>query len=215
MAAKRTTGAAQRGGRSGASAQKGRDKASATRVPTPLRGSARGDIVGLFIAVLAIAMMVAVVSPSSAPVTYATHYVLQLVFGAGALLFPLSLLIFAATFFVDIDNAMALRITLGLTLVVVSLLSIVSLNVAGAEANPDLVLDVDVAMEAGGYVGGGIAWALLKTVGLLVGDVVLGGFIVAGVVVSGFSISGAVSTVREKAADDHTDRQQRLQSYLF
>ena len=92
MAAKRTTGAAQRGGRSGASAQKGRGKASATRVPTPLRGSARGDIVGLFIAVLAIAMMVAVVSPSSAPVTYATHYVLQLVFGAGALLFPLSLL---------------------------------------------------------------------------------------------------------------------------
>ena len=63
--------------------------------PLRLTGTAN-DIVGLLLVVLAVALMVALLLPSSAPVTRTCGEVLVLCFGSGALLFPAALLAFAA-----------------------------------------------------------------------------------------------------------------------
>jgi S-DNA-T family DNA segregation ATPase FtsK/SpoIIIE len=63
--------------------------------------------------------------------------------------------------------------------------------------NPDLIFGSNALMAQGGYVGGGIAWALLRLVGRGIAFVVLGGLIVAGAALIGFSITAVVSTVKE------------------
>ncbi len=165
-----------------------------------LRGSAGGDIVGLVLAVLAIAMVISLAAPSSAPVTRAMGSFLTTCFGAGAFLFPVALFVYAMTFFLDTDEPLSGRLALGLTLIIVSILSLISLNAAGAESTPDLVISPASVGRLGGYVGGGVAWVLLKSVGRWVGVAILVGTIIAGIVVCGFSISGAVTKVRSKAS---------------
>ena len=189
MATRKKT-ANTRGSRSNAR----RGKAAAQAMPR--LGGTANDIVGLLLVVIAIAMGVALLLPSSAPVTRITGEVLVMLFGAGALLFPVALGIFALTFFIGDDEPLSGRVAFGLTLITLSVLSIVSITYPGAEVASDLVLDHEVLKMRGGYVGGGIAWGLLQTVGREVGLVVLIGTIVAGVVICGFSISDAVSRLK-------------------
>ena len=181
----------------GASASRGRSAAAAVARPR-LSGPAN-DIVGLLLGVLAVAMAVALRMPSQAPVTHITGEALILLFGGGALLFPLALLLFALTFFVGDGEAISGRVACGLALITIAVLSLVSITTPGAPQDLNLVLEHQVLRERGGYVGGGIAWSLLKTVGREVGVVVLVGAIIAGVVICGFSISNAVARVRSGA----------------
>ncbi|MBP3893294.1 MAG: DUF87 domain-containing protein [Atopobiaceae bacterium] len=157
-----------------------------------LSGTAN-DIVGLMLVVLSVAMVVSLMLPSTAPVTHITGEALTLLFGTGALLFPAALFIFAMTFFTEEDERLSARVAFGLALITLSVLSIVSITCAGAETDSSIVLAHDVLRERGGYLGGGIAWSLLQTVGREVGLVVLIGAIIAGVVICGFSISDAVA----------------------
>ncbi len=191
---------AARGGSAAAGRQAQRRQAS-PKTPARMRGSAGGDILGLLIAVIAIAMMLALASPSDAPVTSAVGNFLKLCFGKGAFLFPASLLIFGITFFLDVDDPISGRVALGLALIVVSVLSLISLNVPGAEADPSIVVSMDRVSDLGGFVGGGVAWGLLVLVGVGVGDVILGGIIAVGIVICGFSISGMVTRMRRGAMD--------------
>ena len=200
MASRKSGSSANKRSRSKSASSKAR---SAQRMNEPvfssLRGSAGGDIVGLVLAVLAIAMVISLAAPSSAPVTHAMGALLTTCFGAGAFLFPVALFVFAMTFFLDDEDPISGRIALGLTLIIVSLLSLISINAAGAESLPDLVIAPASVGRLGGYVGGGVAWALLKSVGRWVGIAILVGTIIAGVVVCGFSISGTVKKMRGKA----------------
>ena len=175
-------------------------KAQRQAVAIPRLGSTANDIVGLLLVVLAVAMIVALQMPSPAPVTYVTGEALELLFGAGAMLFPITLLVFALTFFIDNDEPLSGRLALGLTLVTLAVLSIVSITYPGAADNSALVLDHEVLRVRGGYVGGGIAWALLRSVGREVGIVVLIGAIIAGIVICGFSITDTVARVSEGIA---------------
>lgn len=168
-------------------------RASEAAVP----GSARNDIAGVVLAVVAIAMLVALVAPTSAVVTHTTAQVLTLCFGVGAILCPVALFLFALTFFVESEGPLGERAALGLLLIVLALLSMISVNAPGAAADPSLVVGSEVVPHAGGYVGGLIAWALLTFLGQVVANVVLVGAIVAGVVVCGFSISGLVEHVQD------------------
>ncbi len=192
MAARRKTGGGSRGRRQ-----------AAAPVRRPLLTGVANDIVGLLVVIVAIAMAVSLMLPSSAPVTHVTGEILVMLFGAGALLFPAALLIFALTFFIDDERPLSGRIAFGLALITLSVLSIVSITYPGASTNLTLVLDHEILRARGGYVGGGIAWALLSTVGREVGLVVLVGSIVAGVVVCGFSISDAVTRLRSGARAAH------------
>ena len=175
------------------SGARGSSSRASKAAQVPERGSVTGDLVGIALAVVAIAMVVSIVAPSSAVITRAVGNGLELAFGAGAILFPLALLAFSATFFVEDGTLVSGRIAAGLTLVVLAVLAMLSLNLPGAESMPESVVSATVVTGAGGYVGGFIALALLRFLGVIVGNVVLVGLVVTGIVICGFSISDAVS----------------------
>ena len=161
----------------------------------------QNDIAGVALAVVAIALLVSLVSPTSALVAHAVERGLTLCFGVGAILCPITLFVFAVTFFLEGDDSFGGRAALGLLLVSVAVFGLMSLFVPGAEEDPSIVLDQTVLQDAGGYVGGGIAYVLLRLVGKPVGLVLLVGLSVLGAIVCGFSISGLAVRLREGA--DH------------
>lgn len=173
--------------------------------------STRNDIVGVIIAVLAIALFISLITPSSAIVTRTMSAALTSCFGTGALLFPVALFVFAATFFIDEEGPISGRVALGLLLIVLAILAMLSINLPEAELAPDAVITPGILEGAGGYVGGGIAWVLLKLVGRVIGNVILTGMIVAGIVVCGFSISGAVSRLRASASEASEAARERIE----
>ncbi len=163
------------------------------------RASAQNDIIGVVLAVLAVAMLVSLLLPSTALVTHGVSEVLTICFGIGAILCPVSLLLFAVTFFIEGEEPLGTRAALGLALISLAVLSLMSLFVPGAESDPNLVLDPLVLRDAGGYVGGAVAWMLLSLMGQPVGIVFLIGLAVLGVIVCGFSISGFIIRLRQGA----------------
>ena len=205
MPAKRTSNAAK--GRAGAKSGSngGRRGAASTR----LVGTVQGDILGIVIAVGAVALLATLLFPSTAVVSSMLHDFLALSFGAAAPLVPVAIFVFALTFFFDVEEPLSGSIALGLALIVLAILSMLSLNLAGAGADPASVFGEAAAESSGGYVGGALAFCLLELVGPVVGNVILVGVIVAGVVVCGFSVSGAVTKARQRlreAADAHETR---------
>lgn len=207
MPSKRTSNAARGRGASG----KGRGKAPARRPaqPAPALTKTQSDILGVVLAVTAIAMLVSIVSPSSAVVTSAVHDFLALSFGAAAVLVPVALFVFALTFFRGDEGPVSGRVALGLSLIVLAVMAMLSVNLSGASADPSVVFVPATAEIAGGYVGGAVAYCLLCLVGQVIGNVLLAGVVLAGVVVCGFSISDAVARAREGIegiADEHHAR---------
>ncbi|MBR3226728.1 MAG: DNA translocase FtsK, partial [Atopobiaceae bacterium] len=119
--------------------------------------SLQNDIVGVVLAIIAIAMLVSLVAPSGAVITHAVERVLTLCFGVGAILCPLTLFLFSLTFFVEGEEPFGGRAALGLLLVSLSILSLISLFAPGAEEDPSIVLQQEMLQDYGGYVGGGVA----------------------------------------------------------
>ncbi|MCH3968359.1 MAG: DNA translocase FtsK [Atopobiaceae bacterium] len=171
-------------------------------------GTARNDIAGVTCAVLSVAMVLSLVSPSSALVTHACSVGLTMGFGSGALLVPIALFLFSLTFFVRSEKPISARAAVGLSMVVLAVLALLSLNVPGVELMPDSLFQESVLAASGGYVGAGIAWVLVRLVGTVVGDVILAGLIIAGVIVCGFSISDLVLKVR-RSLNSHRAQQVR------
>ena len=204
MPAKRTSNAAKRGG-----ASRSPRRAPQASSPAALAGTVRGDIIGVVLVVLALAMLATILVPTTAVVTSALRDFLALSFGVASPLVPLALLAFACTFFLDGEEGVPGRIALGLALVVLAILAMVSLNMADATASPDAIFAPEAVRLSGGYVGGAVAYCLLELVGPVVGNIVLVGLAVAGVVVCGFSISDAVARARARlseAAQNHEER---------
>lgn len=163
----------------------------------PAMGSGiANDLIGVGIIVVAIAMIVSLVSPSSAIVTHTMAEGLRLGFGEGAILVPFALILFAVTMFLPTDSSLVARVAVGLALVVLSALSMLSILVPGADVDPTVALEAGNAAAYGGYVGSGVAWLLLTYVGQLVGMVLLVGMAVCGIVVCGFSVSNLVLRIR-------------------
>ena len=185
------------------------------RTSLPQADGVANDLIGIGIIVVAVAMIFSLVMPSSAIVTHAMAEGLRLGFGEGALLVPIALLLFAITMFLPTDSALVGRVALGLSLVVLAVLSMLSLMAAGSEEVPEQVLDATLAASTGGYVGAGIAWLMLTFVGRAVGMVLLVGLAVAGIVVCGFSVSNLVMRIQESmgVAAEHLSRaRERVQS---
>ena len=168
--------------------------------------STQNDILGVVLAVVAVAMFVSLVAPTSAIVTSMVGHALTLLFGTGAILAPIALFIFACTFFMDEDGPISGRVAAGLVLIVLAILAMLSLNHPGVSDNPQIALTESTLESAGGYVGGGIAYVLVRLVGLIVGNVILVGVIIAGAVVCGFSISGAVAKIHLRAQEASESR---------
>ena len=75
-----------------------------------------------------------------------------------------------------------------------------SLLTPGASTNGAVLFDANVLASRGGYVGSGIAWALLQLFGEAVSIVLLLGVALAGAVIIGFSLTGAFESLREKGS---------------
>ena len=185
-------------------------KRAAKRTNTKQVSSTQNDIYGVILGVIAAAMFVSLLIPSSAIVTSWVGHALALLFGTGAILVPIALFVFAMTFFMDEDGPISGRVAFGLALIVSANLAMLSLNLPGASEAPDLVLTAGIVESSGGYVGGAIAWVLLNLVGVIVGNVVLVGIIVIGIVVCGFSISGAIASIRRRLDEAAESVQVRL-----
>jgi S-DNA-T family DNA segregation ATPase FtsK/SpoIIIE len=180
--------------------KKGRTAAMPATEPV-VKAGALHDIAGVALIVIAIGMAIALLSPSSAVISAAANTALTLGFGVGAMLVPVSLLCYAVTYFVPTTGPVSTRVALGLTFIVLAILAMLSLTQAGVDLTPALVFDKQRLVEAGGYVGAALAWALLTLVGKNIGLVVLIGLIVVGVVICGFSISSVVAKAHDAAAD--------------
>lgn len=172
---------------------------NANRSQVPMSTEKRNlinDLVGVGIVVIAISMIVAVVMPSNAVVTHAIATGLRLGFGEGALLVPIALILFAITMFLPTDNALVARVAIGLSLVVIAILSMISLMAPVITVAPESILQADVAVLYGGYLGSTIAYGLYLGLGQVVGMVVLVGIAIAGIVVCGFSISNLALRIK-------------------
>lgn len=168
--------------------------------------SAWHDIAGVALIVLAVALLVALMSPSDALVAQAFRTGLVMGFGAGAPLVPCALLLYAITYFVPQDGPFSLRIALGLTLIVAALLAMLSVLATPdglASANADMVFADAVAQTSGGWLGGAVAWVLLTLLGRTISLIVLVGLMIAGIVICGFSISGLVAKIRNASSAAH------------
>lgn len=196
-----------------ASGQRRRQQPQRGRKAMPVREGLtpiQRDLIGVGLVVVAIAMLVSVIAPSSALVTRAAHDALALSFGVAAVLVPIALLMFAITFFLDEDGPVSGRVAIGLALVVLAILGLFSLNMPGANSeHAAVVVQPDRILSAGGYVGGGIAYVLLTLVGTVIGNVVLVGVIITGAVVCGFSISGMVARARGRISQVVENRKER------
>lgn len=155
------------------------------------------DIIGVVLAVVAIALFVCVAVKPEGVLSQAIASGLGLLLGWGAYLLPFLLLGLSATVLVrSSSERLTARTGLGLGILLVALLSLFSLFVPGAEGEPYLVFTPENLVNHGGYVGAGIAWVLLNLLGLTISVILMLGLALIALIVIGFSLSGLISNLR-------------------
>lgn len=174
--------------RSKASAPRGSSRAKASKA-SGLADGARREIAGVVLCAVAIGLLIAVTSTQTGLLSDAIAKALKYSFGIGAYIIPVFVMLWGVSFFVRYGVREA-RTGLGLTLVVLSVISIASLSLGQSALFEPVNL-----VARGGYVGGGMAWLLLESVGLSIGYVILVAVGLIGLVVTGLSISGVVERV--------------------
>ena len=164
-----------------------------------MESSANRDIAGVVIAVIAIASFIAVISPSSAPVTSFVAGFYHLGFGLGAYVLPLVILLFAATLFLGDRSPLNIRSLSGGALIFVAVVSLLSLLAPGTSITTDAMFSPETLSATGGYIGASIAAALQGAFGKTISAVILVGLIVVGLIVIGFSVSEFLEGAAEHA----------------
>ena len=162
-----------------------------------IRGTIKGYIVGIALIVCAVAMVASLVVPSGAIVTRTMAWLLRLCFGRGAILFPTALVVFALGFFFEEGGPISKRSIVGMSMIILAILGLLSINMPLVESHPEAVVNPPVVELYGGYVGGALAWLLLVSVGRAVGNIILAGVIIVGAVVGDFSVLRLAGRVRE------------------
>lgn len=196
-----------RGGKGAGAKQPARNlRANSARVEGPacppdplLDGSAARDILGVVIAVVAVISFIAVVSPTTAPISHAIASFYHLGFGLGAYVLPFALLLFAAGLFLRERAPLNARILAGGGLIFVSLLAMSSLTVTGTDFSTAGMFEATALITSGGYLGAFVASALQQALGKTIAMVVLVGLVVVGLVIIGFSISAFFRNAAEVA----------------
>ncbi|MEE8719473.1 MAG: DNA translocase FtsK 4TM domain-containing protein [Coriobacteriales bacterium] len=161
-----------------------------------LDGRTRHDIAGVVIGVVGVALLIAVLTPTTGVLTRGVSDALHALLGLGAFIVPLAMIVWAITFFIPTQRVLPGRVALGLGLLALSVISILGITTPGAASDPSLLFNSYVLADRGGYVGNGVGWLLLSLMGQAVGIVLLVGVAVAGLVVIGFSFSDALLSLR-------------------
>ncbi|MDO5044922.1 MAG: DNA translocase FtsK 4TM domain-containing protein [Coriobacteriia bacterium] len=178
-----------------------------------LEAGARNDIYGVMIAILGIITLIAVLVPSSALLTTWISDGLHMILGIGAIIIPIALILWALTFFIDTDSKLPARAGLGLLIIMLALVTFIAVYTPGAAEDAMLIFDPRELSARGGYIGGAMAWALIKLIGTTGASVFIVGLILTGLIVLGFSLSGLVERVldffdrqKQKAYERQIDR---------
>ena len=198
-ARKNKQGAASSAAPRGLRANEGRAPVSEHAFDSLMDDTAGRDIAGIAIAVVAVVSFIAVVSPTSAPVSNAIAGFYHLGFGLGAYVLPFALLIFAAGLFLRDRAPLNTRTLLGGSLILLGVLAILSLMVPGTEFATSAMFEAEALSTSGGYVGAFIASALQQALGKTISFVVLVGLIIVGFVVIGFSVSSFMRAAADRA----------------
>ncbi len=173
----------------------------------------RHDIAGIVIGVVGVALLIAVLTPTTGVLTMGVSGLLHRLLGLGALLVPLALIVWAITFFVPTNRVMPGRVACGLGLIALGVIALLGITAEGAVADPSLLFTPALLVSRGGYVGNGLAWVLLSLTGEVVGVVVLVGLLIAGLVVLGFSMTEVIQQaslrLRERREFARRQKQER------
>ena len=166
----------------------------------PLMGVSAGrDIAGIVIAVTAVVSFIAVVSPTSAPVSNAIAGFYHLGFGLGAYVLPFCLLLFAAGLFLRDRAPLNARTLAGGGIIFTCVLSMLSLMVPGTDFSTAGMFEPHALTASGGYLGAFFASMLQQALGKTIAMVVLIGLVIVGLVIIGFSVSAFFQAAAERA----------------
>ncbi|WP_418970695.1 DNA translocase FtsK 4TM domain-containing protein [Adlercreutzia sp.] len=167
--------------------------------PRILDDRTRRDIVGVGFIILGIVLFIAAAAPAGAIVTDFLSESLHVVFGVGCYIMPFFLVaIGGAVLYRMQSERMSLRVTLGLSLILVALLGIIALFTPTTGAGPAALFDRIALVTHGGYVGAALAWVGLTLFGPAISAILLIGVAIVGVIVIGFSISAFLEKVRAR-----------------
>ncbi len=167
--------------------------------PRILDDRTRRDIVGVGFIILGIVLFIAASAPAGAIVTDFLSESLHVVFGVGCYIMPFFLIaIGGAVLYRMQSERMSLRVTLGLSLILVALLGIIALFTPTTGTGPAALFDRIALVTHGGYVGAALAWVGLTLFGPAISAILLIGVAIVGVIVIGFSISAFLEKVRAR-----------------
>ncbi len=165
-----------------------------------LEPDARYDIYGIVLVAAAIALAIALLSSGAGLLGGAVAGIFRLLFGLGAFVVPVLMLLWGVTFFVRTIAISELRVGAGLGIVLLALIGMLGLGSSAEEQWRTIELETH-----GGYLGGGLAWALRSLVGEPISYVVLAAVMLIGLVITGLSVSGLVERVSERFATSGRD----------
>ncbi len=155
------------------------------------------EILGVALALLGVALLIAVLSQHTGIVTDWVASGLKMLVGIGAYLIPVLLILWGISFFVRAEIHEG-RTGLGLGIVALSVISMAAL----ASPEQDFFSDPQVLATHGGYIGAAIAWALYSIAGLTISYVLLIGLMLVGFIITGLSITGVVDWVRDRMSGE-------------
>ena len=151
---------------------------------------AREDLIGIALAVIGIALFVSVIIPGDAMVTAAVSNGLKHALGLGAYIIPFAFVFWGATYFLKTEGTKVGRLIVGIAVIMLAIMSMLSLYAPTVvESVPSTLFEEQTLVSGGGYVGSGIAWALMTLFGRIIATIILVGLIIAGLVIAGVSIS--------------------------
>lgn len=162
----------------------------------------RSDIVGVVITALGFAALVAVLSKSTGIVTEAISWALFICLGVGAYALAVGLIIWGLSFFLPRTEISEGRIALGLSLILLSVVSCVALTMS-----PALIFESQEVIHFGGFIGSSIAALLVKLTGVVISWILLVALGLVGLVITGLSFSRLFSRIANWFSDFRDSRE--------
>lgn len=175
----------------------------------------RTDIGGVVLIALGVILFIAAIMPTDGLVSDFAGTALRMLFGTGAYFVPLFLVAIGLTFVWRFDKQrMSIRVSLGLIIILVAVLSLCALATPIPAASYDDFFQAAALQYHGGYLGAAVAWALCVLFGPIISAIILVALIVVGVIVIGFSLTDLVERIRAHRAARIEAREQELDQQM-
>ena len=163
----------------------------------------RHRIIGIVFIIFACVLGVIVMMPSDAIVSSFIATSLKRLVGIGAYLLPILFAAIGIAFIIRFEaERVPARVGVGLAVIYLGILVLMALatpNVMdGNTVNVQVLFSYQALASQGGYIGAGIAWAGLTTLGMAPSCIVAVGLIAIGLVVIGFSVRKLIDKIIAK-----------------